>query len=321
MFVTRSIVVHDGSMDLRQLTYVVAVAEIGNFTRAAERCFVVQSALSHQIARLEQELGARLFHRTSRQVRLTVAGEAFLPAARQCLAAAERARAEVASATGEVRGRLSVGVIPTVAAIDVPAALRAFHDRYPQVRVSLIMGGSEHLIEKVTTGVLDVAFLGLPAETTVTGVQDHVLARDHLVAVMAPTHPLAGAKSLRLTKLAEQVFVDFPAGSQGRAQTDQAFSAAGLSRDVAFEVTGADLMTRLIGEELGIGMLASTFAARLIDVVTVPVVDAPNRAEHLIWSRDGPSPAANVFLDQIGITLSQRGATRTAAGPHPTERP
>jgi DNA-binding transcriptional LysR family regulator len=308
-------------MDLRQLTYVVAVAEIGNFTRAAERCFVVQSALSHQIARLEQELGARLFHRTSRQVRLTAAGEAFLPAARQCLAAAERARAEVASATGEVRGRLSVGVIPTVAAIDVPAALRAFHDRHPQVRVSLIMGGSEHLIEKVTTGVLDVAFLGLPAETTVTGVQDHVLARDHLVAVMAPTHPLAGAKSLRLTKLAEQVFVDFPAGSQGRAQTDQAFSAAGLSRDVAFEVTGADLMTRLIGEELGIGMLASTFAAQLTDVVTVPVVDAPNRAEHLIWSRDGPSPAANVFLDQIGITLSQRGATRTAAGPHPTERP
>lgn len=79
------------------------MAELENFTRAAERCFVVQSALSHQVARLEQELGTRLFHRTSRRVSLTAAGEAFLPAARQCLEAAERARAEVAAATGEIR--------------------------------------------------------------------------------------------------------------------------------------------------------------------------------------------------------------------------
>ena len=123
-------------MELQQLRYVVTVAELGNFTRAAERCFVVQSALSHQIARLEQELGARLFHRTSRQVRLTAAGEAFLPAARQCLEAADRARAEVAAATGEIRGRLSVGAIPTVAAVDVPAAMRTFHERHPHVRAA-----------------------------------------------------------------------------------------------------------------------------------------------------------------------------------------
>jgi DNA-binding transcriptional LysR family regulator len=73
-----------------QMRYVVAVAETSSFTRAAERCLVVQSALSHQIARLERELGARLFDRTSRRVRLTPAGAAFLPAARQCLDAAER---------------------------------------------------------------------------------------------------------------------------------------------------------------------------------------------------------------------------------------
>ncbi|MEV4068036.1 LysR family transcriptional regulator, partial [Nonomuraea dietziae] len=87
-------------MELQQMRYVVAVAETSNFTRAAERCMVVQSALSHQIARLERELGARLFERTSRRVRLTPEGEAFLPAARQALEAAERARAEVAAAAG-----------------------------------------------------------------------------------------------------------------------------------------------------------------------------------------------------------------------------
>ncbi|MEW2144905.1 LysR family transcriptional regulator [Micromonospora vinacea] len=99
-------------MEFHQLRYVLAVAEASSFTRAAERCLVVQSALSHQIARLERELGARLFERTSRRVRLTPAGVAFLPAARQCLDASERAAAEVAAAVGEVRGRVTVGLIP-----------------------------------------------------------------------------------------------------------------------------------------------------------------------------------------------------------------
>jgi DNA-binding transcriptional LysR family regulator len=288
-------------MDLQQLRYVVTVAELGNFTRAAERCFVVQSALSHQVGRLEQELGARLFHRTSRQVRLTPAGEAFLPAARQCLDAADRARAEVAAATGEVRGRLTVGVIPTVAAIDVPAALRNFHERHPQVRVSLTMGASDDLIGQITEGVLDVAFLGLPADAAVTGVRDHVLARDRLVAVVAPDHQLAGAKRVSLPRLTEEVFVDFPAGSPGRAQSDQAFAAAGLRRDVAFEVTDAHLMARLIREGLGIGMLASTFVHQLPELITIPVVGAPTRIEHVVWSRFGPSPAAKAFLEQLDV--------------------
>jgi DNA-binding transcriptional LysR family regulator len=147
-------------MELQQMRYVVAVAETSNFTRAAEQCLVVQSALSHQIARLERELGAKLFDRTSRRVRLTPAGEAFLPAARQALDAAERARAEVAAAAGEIRGRLAIGAIPTVAAVDLPAALKQFHLRHRQVRISLRSGASEDLIEGVRQGTLDAAFLG-----------------------------------------------------------------------------------------------------------------------------------------------------------------
>src|SRR5258708_1474230 len=99
-------------VELQQMRYVVAVAETASFTRAAERCLVVQSALSHQIAGLERELGARLFERTSRRVRLTPAGEAFLPAARQCLEAADRAAPEAAAAVGELRRRRPVGLPP-----------------------------------------------------------------------------------------------------------------------------------------------------------------------------------------------------------------
>lgn len=293
--------IHDGWMNFQQLRYVVAVAELGSFTRAAEKCFVAQSALSHQVASLEQELGARLFHRTSRQVRLTGAGEAFLPAARQCLLAAERARAEVAAATGEIRGRLSVGVIPTVAAVDVPAVLRVFHQRHPNVRIALTTGASESLVRRVGDGRLDVAFLGLPAEASVTGVRSHVLATGRHVAVLAPGHRLATAARLGLERLAQEVFVDFPAGTAGRAQTDRAFEAAGLSREVAFEVTDPHVMAALIREGLGVGLLPSAFVPVLTGLVAVPVSDAPSRTEHVIWNLLGTSPATAALLDQVEV--------------------
>jgi DNA-binding transcriptional LysR family regulator len=296
MFVSPSISIHDGSMELQQMRYVVAVAETSNFTRAAERCLVVQSALSHQIARLERELGARLFERTSRRVRLTPAGEAFLPAARQCLDAAERAAAEVAAAVGEVRGRLAVGLIPTVAAVDIPGALRDFRQRYPRVRISLRVGASEDLVEQVKEGAIHVAFLGLPTTDRPLGVAARELARDRHVAVVAPDHPLAGEAAVSLRRLSTEVFVDLPAGTAGRVQSDQAFAAAGLGRDVAFEVTSADYIARLVGQGLGVAMCPSAYAPQFPGVVTIEVADGPSRVEYVIWSRSGRTPAAAAFL-------------------------
>ncbi len=287
------------------MRYVLAVAETNSFTRAAQRCLVVQSALSHQIARLERELGARLFERTSRRVRLTPAGAAFLPAARQCLDAAERAAAEVAAAVGEVRGRLAVGLIPTVAAVDIPEALRDFRGRYPHVRISLRVGASEELVEKVEQGAIDVAFLGLPTTARPRGVAAHALARDRLVAVVAPDHPLAGEPTVDLRRLSCEVFVDLPAGTAGRLQSDQAFEAAGLDRDVAFEVTSADYIARLVRPGLAVAMLPSAYAPQLEGVVTLEVADAPARVEYVIWSRGRP-PAATAFLAILGITPPDR---------------
>jgi DNA-binding transcriptional LysR family regulator len=305
MLVTASISIQDGSVELQQMRYVVAVAETKSFTRAAQRCLVVQSALSHQIARLERELGARLFERTSRRVRLTPAGVAFLPAARQCLDAAERAAAEVAATVGEVRGRLAVGMISTVAAVDIPGALREFRQQYPQVRISVRVSASEELVEQVTQGVVDVAFLGLPTTSRPRGVGGRELARDRLVAVVAPDHPLAGEPVVSLRRLASEVFVDLPAGTAGRAQSDQAFSAAGLSRDVAFEVTTAHLTSRLVEQGLGIAMLPAAYAPRLSGVTTIEVTDAPARVEHVIWSRDGRTPAASAFLAVLDIPVGR----------------
>lgn len=286
-------------MELRQLRYVVAVAEARNFTRAAAQCFVAQSALSQQVRTLERELGVALFARTSRRVELTPAGEAFLPAARESLAAAERAAVEAAAAAGQVRGRLAVGITPTVVALDVPAVLQRFRERHGAVQVSLQVGSSDTMAAQVARGELDVAVLGLREGAHPRGVESRELARQRLVAVLPPAHPLAGADRVTLADLAGATFADFPRTSPGRAQSDHAFAAAGLEREVAYEVSSAELMLALVAQGLAVALLAGEIAARQPGVRTVPVTDGPVRVEHLAWSAFNPSPATRAFLAML----------------------
>ncbi|MET9667924.1 LysR family transcriptional regulator [Streptomyces sp. NPDC006475] len=291
-------------MDLQQMRYVVAVAETRNFTRAAERCSVVQSALSHRIAGLERELGVKLFARSSRRTELTSAGTAFLVGARECLAAADRAVADAAAATGVVRGRLAVGMIVTSAAVDVPELLQRYRSQHPHVRVALRAGGSDTLAAAIRNGELDIAFLGLPEGERPSGVEAVVLDHDEHVLVVPAGHRLAGTSRVTLQEVAEETFVDFMDGTPGRAQSDQAFAAAGLVRDVAYEA-GAALVTRLIARGLGIALLPSAFIRPLAEedpeLALVPVVDGPRRIEYLAWSRFNPSPATRAMLDVLGV--------------------
>jgi DNA-binding transcriptional LysR family regulator len=293
-------------VELQQMRYVLAVASTGNFTRAAKQCLVVQSALSHQIAALERELGTRLFARTSRRVALTAAGEAFLPAARACLEAADRAVADAAAATGEIRGRLSVGMIPTVTGIDLPLALRDFHRRHPQVRIVLRSAGSDELAAAIRAGEVDVAVLGLPESVKPRGVRFRALNHDRHVAVVARDHPLAGSSRVDLPTLAREPFADFPAATAGRAQSDLAFAAAGLEREVAFEAMATDLLIGLIRQGLAVALLPSRFVRGIPDVVTIPVENGPARVEYLAWSDFNPTPAAVAFLRTSSVAAADQ---------------
>ncbi|MFF8394896.1 LysR family transcriptional regulator [Streptomyces sp. NPDC016172] len=292
-------------MDLQQMRYVVALAETRNFTRAAERCSVVQSSLSHRIAGLERELGVKLFARSSRRVELTSAGVAFVAAAGECLAAADRAVADAAAATGVVRGRLAVGVIVTTAAVDVPELLQRYRARHPDVRVSLRSGRSDELAAAIRDGDLDIAFLGLPEGELPSGVETLVLDHDRHVLVVPTGHRLAGASRVTLSDIAEETFVDFVAGTPARAQSDRAFTAAGLVRDVAYEAGVVELMTQLIARGLGIALMPSAFirsvASRAPELALVPVVDGPRRIECLAWSRFNPTPATRAMLGVLGV--------------------
>lgn len=282
------------------MRYVVAVADERSFTRAAERCLVVQSALSHQIKALERELGVRLFARTSRRVETTAAGEAFLTQARASLEAAERAASDAAASNGQIRGTLTVGVIPTVTAIDIPTALGQFHRGHPAVRISLRDGGSDEFVAAIGAGSMDVAVLGLSDTTPPKNVNARVLARERLVAVVSAGHRLAGRRRLRLEDLTDETFVDFPEGTPGRIPSDLAFRTAGVHREVAFEAMSVDLMLNLVRQGLVIALLSpALIPGGSDDLRTISVTAGPTRVEYLAWSNFNPSPAARAFLDTL----------------------
>ncbi|MEV0203990.1 LysR family transcriptional regulator [Streptomyces sp. NPDC050788] len=181
-------------MELRQLGYFVAVAEELHFGRAAERLHIVQSAVSMQIQRLERELGAELFDRTPRRVRLTAAGERLLPKARAVLAAAEEARAAVVPARG-----LRIG---TGAALGthLDRVLAAFARRAPDVPVELFELPAGERLARVAGGRLDAAFVR--AVDPVPGVRVLPLWPDPLLAALPAGHPLAAREEVGIGELA-----------------------------------------------------------------------------------------------------------------------
>lgn len=293
------------------MRYVVAVADEGSFTRAAARCFVAQSGLSQRIKSLEDELGVALFHRTSRRVQLTPAGEAFLPHARASLRSAERAASDSAAAAGVIQGRLGVGVIPTVTAVDVSAALKAFRHAYPRVHIALQVAGSGDLEEAIAQGEIDVALLGLPESREPSGVAWRHLGSDRLVAIVSKNHRLAGRQQVTLADLAPETFADFPQGTPARAESDIAFDAAGIHREVAFESMATDLTIDLIRHELAVALLPAKYGPRDPRLAHLPIVDGPSRSEYLAWSAFAPSPAAHAFLE-IVVAAHRRNAVGNA---------
>lgn len=282
-------------MNLRQIEFAVAVAEERSFTRAAQRCHTVQSALSRQVAQLEQELGAALFERSSRHVRLTPSGQAFLRQAYVTLEAARRIPDEVAAVSGQIRGQLALGAISALGNIDIVALIAEFHEHYPHVDIRLSQSGSEELMARLDAGRLDLALVGLWQGEPIKRLNHLCLGEEHLVAIVPPGHPMADRKRLTLEKLATLPLVDYPQDSSARRQTDKAFAAAGVSPQVSFEVNHVELIARFVAQGLAAGLVPASVSTSLSGVACVAVRDAPKRVLYAVWPRS-PTPAALAFI-------------------------
>ncbi|WOB26974.1 MULTISPECIES: LysR family transcriptional regulator [Xanthomonas] len=291
-------------LTLRQLEFAVAVADEGGFTAAARRCNTVQSALSHQVAKIEETLGARLFERGTRRVRPTAAGEVFLHNARETLRAAERLHEEMAQALGTVRGRLTLGQISSLSTVQVPQLLRQFRTAHARVDVHLRTAMSEALLHDLGEGRLDVALVGVGPQVAVPE-QRLLLHEESLALIVAPGHRFAARKRVALAELEDEPMAGLIPGAGVRGIIDAAFEQAGLRQRQQYEVTHADLMRELVAADLGVGIVPHTMASAMREVATVALKERFRFLTYAVWRPD-PTPAARAFVALLRDQAAQR---------------
>lgn len=192
-------------MEIHQLTYFVAVAETGGFSRAAERCSVAQPSLSQQIIKLEQELGQQLFDRLGRGVALTEAGQALLPRARSILAELQNIKRGVSREIEQGCGHLAVGFIPTVAPFLLPGVIKQFAEQFPRAELSVYEDLTEGLVRDLVGGRLDVGIMSLPIKNKLIAAQE--LLTEPLLVASSRHHDLIGKASILVKELEDFPFI------------------------------------------------------------------------------------------------------------------
>lgn len=305
-------------MEIRHLRYFVAVAEAGNVTRAAEACFVAQSALSQQLKRLESEVGASLFIRTSRGVELTPAGQLLLPLARRVIADEEQARLQVREYLGLERGRLRIGLIQTGGdAGDVVRSLAAFHAAHPAIELQIVSRPSQEMVQRVREGELDLAVVGFAPEEIADDLQSLTLTVDPFVAVLPAASAAGLPDPVDIADLpARGPILKFTAGTGMRRHVDEALERAGVSTSSLIEIAYAPDLLRFAVLGMGValvplslartsaGYLDSLGAAYRVLGLTDPSAVHPVT---IVYDEDRVSAAGRAFVTALpGISKSDR---------------
>jgi LysR family hydrogen peroxide-inducible transcriptional activator len=240
-------------MELHQLRYFCAVAETGSFSRAAEQSHISQPSLSQQILKLENELGARLFDRLGRSVRLTDLGKAFLPRARAVLRELEAARGDVVERKDAVSGTVSIGAIPTVAPFLLPPLLTSYWRKYPQVHLNVVEEITPVLLERLRAGSIDVAILALPIRGH--EFEAFPIVTERLFAALPKKHKLASRTSLSLKDLRSAPFLLLRDGHCFRDTAVAACDRARLHPRIVFESGQFSSLLSMVRAGMGVSLV------------------------------------------------------------------
>lgn len=285
-------------MDFDQLVTFVAVAELGNFSRAAEKVLRTQPAISAQIRKLEEENNARLFDRTKKSVTLTPAGERFLDYARQLLALRNEALQVVADAGTDVRGVLSIGANETTFLYVLPELLSRYHAQYPDVRISVYRNFSHKVLQKVEDNVAELGVITMPVRSSSVVVVP--IFRDPLVWIASSENPLATQDSVSLTELAHQDLILHKMGSLRRLM-EKYLRPYRPQLKVTMELTSAEMVKKFVGAGLGVSLICEAFVQEEVREKKLSILrtDAETVYRELgLVYRDSRSlsRAANAFL-------------------------
>jgi len=279
------------SFDLQQLQAFVAVAERGSFRAAAEELHLSSPALSRRIERLETILGAKLFHRTTRMVKLTPLGRTFLERARTALDDLEAAMLGISDIAGRRIGRVTVACVPSAALHFLPSVVGSFSEKFPKIRIRLMDEAAGQVVASVLAGECDfgIAFMS----SQVPGIDFLPIHEDEFVLAMPRGHAMAKRRSLSWGELADEKLIAVARSSGNRQLLDNALARAGRNPSYRFEVSHIATLLGMV--EAGLGMAA------------VPRLALPVNHPTLV----GVSLRDPSIARQIGLT-TLRGSTLSA---------
>jgi LysR family transcriptional activator of glutamate synthase operon len=286
-------------MELRQLRYLVALAEERNFTRAAEHEHVAQPALSQQIRRLEEEVGLALVERTTRRASLTDAGELLVVRARRVLAELEAADTELQALRGLTTGHVTIGAMHTMGPIDLSLVLALFNQLHPDVELTVREASSEELAQMLRVDELDLAFLSVTERIESHGLGLQQLVSEELVVLLPLDHRLAGRRQVQMAELAQERFISYRQGARLRELLEGAGRHAGFEPRVTLESNESQRIRRLVARGLGVAILPRSDVEGYEHEVVMAFLTDPvlSRDITLAW-REGRrhAPAATEFL-------------------------
>jgi DNA-binding transcriptional LysR family regulator len=295
-------------VELRHLRYFVAVAEELNFSRAAERLHMAQPPLSAAIRQLEQELGTELLLRTTREVRLTEAGETFLAGARRTLAELERAKHDARRAAAGELGRLQLGFSWSERFETLPALGRAFRASHPEVELLTEEMWNARMLPALQSGAIDAAVALCPEIAAEYSYE--TIRSERVIALVSETHPVADAEQIELSALADDGFLFFPREFAPRLYDVM----VGLCRRAGFEPrirsesfhSGWEMQ---ILADVPVVALAPASVARSLParIAAVTITDPPDPLEtSIVWRSDDDSPTTAAFR-AVAISLFPAG--------------
>lgn len=244
-------------MDLRAMRQMIAVADLGHMTRAAEQLGVTQPALSAALRKLEDELGTELFHRTGHGVEATEAGKVFIEHAKITLRASEQATEAVRSLVGLETGSIRVGAGATATGYLLPGAIQAVRKKHPGLRFSIKEAGSAQVAQGVLSGELDLGVVTLPIEHP--RADELMIVKeisDELMLIVPTGHALHGRKTFRWESLAGEAVIAFEAGSAVRTIIDQAAATHGVTLEVVMELRSIESIVQMVRANIGVGFVS-----------------------------------------------------------------
>lgn len=299
-------------MNLSQLKAFLAVAQDRSFSRAAEKLYLTQPAVSKQIQALEEGLGMRLFDRVGRSILLTEAGNILHDHAHIVFQTLEEARETITQLRGLQRGHLRISAASTIGTYMLPQPLGELKAQFPGIEISLAITNKARVVQQVLNHEVELGFVGPPVEPAELEREEYLL--DELVLILAPTHRLAREESVGVAELAEEVFILREQGSGTREIMEEELGRVHVSLKKAMELGSTEAIKQAVAANLGVSIV-SKFAISLeilqgrLAVARLPELNLSRQLFVIHHGGRTLSPAAQEFCSLLRRSAAARRKT------------